>query len=139
MTNCAFQVTTFNFGEALTNDDVNVTLLDEEELYLEGVSRGLTENDDMCNIISREIPSLDWQEKMILWYTNLSDAERSLVSQYTNYETMNRSLRNKPSQNAPINDIIAKAIPLPDDTIVYRHFSTEYLPEQGNFTHHGYR
>ena len=135
--------------QSQTHSNPNLALgtsLDPCELGLEAFNRGIsyktaTEAHDK---ILAEIPNLGWQMNNIIWFGNLTQSEQQLVTEYINYgyEIVNSQLRRCPeSSKIPINDLIAKSAPIPNDIIVYRYFRTTRsldIPDSGEYVFLGY-
>lgn len=124
-----------------------VLTTNKEDMYLEAINRGLDINLPERELYLKLIPNLpnfNWQRSMILWYSKLDfKSERRLVESYVShgYENMNMKLRSNPLSPAPINDIIAKSIPLRQDVTVYRIIKENdkmRVPDFGEFVSYGY-
>jgi hypothetical protein len=136
---CIVGYYTSSWGHIATLNKFHEMSMSYPYLLLEAQFRDL-EPPELCKKVRNQLPDLDWLANMILWFTSLSYEEQDIINSYINYgyEDMNISLRSNPRAYAPMNEIIAKAIPLPNDIIVYRYMEKEYLPEYGTFIHNGY-
>jgi hypothetical protein len=136
---CIVGYNTFNFGEATSLHEVYEMKWGYSNMLFEAQFRDI-QPPELCKKLLNQLPDPNWQADMIIWYTSLPDEEKDTINSYVSYgyEYMNESLRRNPKAYALINKSIEKAIPLPNDIIVYRYMSKEYLPEYGTFIHHGY-
>jgi len=125
---CKYWVATHSFGTD-TAEDLRAREFKNKELYLEAYIRGVKVDTspsrlkEICEKVVAQLPPVEWEKEMLLWYTSLTQEEKDLVDRYTNYSyhSMNMDLRWWPKRQAPLNDIINKGIPLPQEIVVYRY------------------
>ena len=136
--NCKIWVTTFQYGSVKNEKDTFTTGIYElVDLYLQAIRRNIDIDlgeDKICELIKLQTPSLEWQRRVLIEISDkdiVSEDDLELILSYKNYgySRMNRQLRRIPIDKAPINDIISKLSPLPNDIVVFRYVNKhDYLP-----------
>ena len=128
------------FGEVKSDSNIRPLYMLPRQMELEAYYRGISEPNSYEKIL-REWPSFEWQKQMLYWFTTLSWDEKMIVNSYGSYGhmQMNERLRLYPESKAILNDVIARAPPLPHDIVVYRYMTGNYpLISNGVYKHTGY-
>jgi hypothetical protein len=136
--NCKIWVSTFRYGRVQTQKDTYTTgIYKLVDLYLQAIRRNIDIDlgeEKICELIKNQTPSLEWQGQILIELSDqniITEDELNLVRSYGNYSfsSMNNALRRNPMREAPINDIISKLSPLPNDIVVFRYVDKhDYLP-----------
>jgi hypothetical protein len=125
---CDVAYTTYSWGGVSKDSHMRKRLWKPCNLYIEALNRRIDISspiNQICQNIQNHLPDVEWEKRQLFWFTKLSNDEQGLITSYVSYgfENMNTSLRNGWSYEAPINAIIAKSEPLPNDVTVYRYTS----------------
>lgn len=145
-------IKTTNFGRIKNETQVRYIKIDNSRfltnIKFDLLNRNLIENNKeydqniLLNLFHILLPSLDWFYRSLLVHSNLSDQDKSIINEYISYSYnhMNNNLRNDnslKSENAALNGILNKLLPLEQDIIVYRYvWNVDFIREK--FHHKGY-